>query len=83
MLTDQELANRKLAANLLDRYKHNDHDGILALVTEDCVFTIGAGKSRMCLKYRSRPETSWIGRVGNACCKGMSFAQRFESGSTG
>jgi ketosteroid isomerase-like protein len=51
VLTDQELANRKLAANLLDRYKHNDHDGILALVTEDCVFTIGAGKSQGVVPY--------------------------------
>jgi ketosteroid isomerase-like protein len=51
VLTEQEFANRKLAASLLDRYAHNDHDGILALVTEDCVFTIGAGKSQGIVPY--------------------------------
>jgi ketosteroid isomerase-like protein len=54
VLTDQEHANRKLAASLLDRYKHNDHEGILALVTEDCVFTIGAGKSQGIVPYHGQ-----------------------------
>ena len=51
MLTEQEHRNRRLAAELLSRYQHNDHDGILGLLTDDCVFNIGAGKSQGIVPY--------------------------------
>ena len=50
-MTDREHRNRELAADLLDRYAHNDHGGILSLLTEDCVFNIGAGKSEGIVPY--------------------------------
>lgn len=51
MLNEQEIKNRKLAADLLAQYAHNDHDGILKLVTDDCVFTIGGSKSGSPVPY--------------------------------
>jgi hypothetical protein len=50
-MTTQEHDNRKLAAELLDCYARNDHDGIIGLVTDDCEFVIGAGKSQGIVPY--------------------------------
>jgi ketosteroid isomerase-like protein len=40
-MTPQETDNCKLAAKLLECYEGNDHDGLIDLVTKDCVFMIG------------------------------------------
>jgi ketosteroid isomerase-like protein len=50
-MTEQERNNRKLGAKLLECYAKNDHDGIIDLVTSDCVFMIGAGKSQGVVPY--------------------------------
>lgn len=76
MLTDQEISNRKLAAELLEHYRHNNHDGILALVTEDCVFTIGAGRSEGVVPYHG----THIGheRIGGYLRKRHTYSHREE-----
>jgi hypothetical protein len=45
--------------------------------------SLGAGRSRLSPKHPLRRATSLTGRVGNAFCRGMSSARRFESGLTG
>jgi len=45
--------------------------------------SLGAGRSRLSPKHPLRRATSLTGRVGNASCRGMSSARRFESGWTG
>ncbi len=44
-MTRQEEANRSLAAKLLQYYSSNDHKNLLTMLTDDCVFKIGDGKS--------------------------------------
>lgn len=50
-MTEQERKNRALAAKLLEHYQRNDHTGLLDLVTADCEFRIGAGKSQGVVPY--------------------------------
>ena len=50
-MTDSAYDNRKLAADLLERYGKNDIAGILDLCTENCTFVIGAGKSNGVVPY--------------------------------
>jgi hypothetical protein len=50
-MTEQEDANRKLAATLLSHYGDNDHQGILGCLTENCLFKIGAGESEGVVPY--------------------------------
>jgi len=50
-MTEQERKNRALAAKLLEHYERNDHAGLLGLVTADCEFRIGAGKSQGIVPY--------------------------------
>jgi amidase len=45
--------------------------------------SVDAGRSRLSPKHPLRRATSLTGRVGNASCRGMSSARRFESGLTG
>jgi ketosteroid isomerase-like protein len=50
-MTEQEHKNRALAHSLLEHYQRNDHAGLLRLLTENCEFRIGAGKSQGVVPY--------------------------------
>lgn len=50
-MTEQERKNRSLAEGLLEHYQRNDHAGLLGLLTADCEFRIGAGKSQGVVPY--------------------------------
>lgn len=53
-MTEQETRNRKLAASLLTHYARNDHAGMRHLLTDDCEFRIGVGKSEGIVPYHGR-----------------------------
>jgi ketosteroid isomerase-like protein len=50
----QERKNLALAKSLLEHYQKNDHVGLLGLLTTDCEFRIGAGKSQAIVPYHGK-----------------------------
>ncbi|MGA9867237.1 MAG: hypothetical protein WBQ75_12460 [Acetobacteraceae bacterium] len=50
-MTEQERKNRSLAESLLKHYQGNEHAGLLGLLTADCEFRIGVGKSQGIVPY--------------------------------
>jgi ketosteroid isomerase-like protein len=51
-MTDEE--KRHLVLNLLEHYRHDDHKGLLGLLTDNCEFRIGAGHSQGVVPYHGR-----------------------------